>query len=117
MGDDQWGKQYKEHLNEAGVETTHVSITSNVTTGIAQITVAENGENQIVIVPGANSYLSVNDVHDAEQIIKNSDVIIGQLETPLESTLKAFKLSSGVSRGSFWLEISSNTSIHIVLPQ
>ncbi|CAH2041481.1 unnamed protein product, partial [Iphiclides podalirius] len=47
LGDDQWGKKYKDHLKEIGVEITYVSTASNVTTGIAQITVAENGENQI----------------------------------------------------------------------
>ncbi|KOB72371.1 Ribokinase [Operophtera brumata] len=54
LGDDQWGEKYKKHLNQVGVNVTHVQITPGVTTGIAQISVAENGENQIVIVPGAN---------------------------------------------------------------
>lgn len=68
-----------------------------MTTGIAQISVAESGENQIVIVPGANNYLTIQDVKNSADIIKNAEVIIGQLETPFESTLEAFKLCTGVS--------------------
>lgn len=68
-----------------------------MTTGIAQISVAESGENQIVIVPGANNYLTIQDVKNSADIIKNAEVIIGQLETPFESTLEAFKLCNGVS--------------------
>ncbi|CAK1582835.1 unnamed protein product [Parnassius mnemosyne] len=96
LGDDQWGQKYKEYLKEIGVDVTHAAITSNSSTGIAQIAVAENGENQIVIVPGSNNLLCSNDVKEAENLIKSADVIVGQLETPLESTLEAFKLSKGI---------------------
>ncbi|XP_049874856.1 ribokinase-like isoform X2 [Pectinophora gossypiella] len=96
LGDDQWGKQYKEYLGEVGVDVTHVHIQPNVTTGIAQISVAENGENQIVIVPGANNHLNKDDVKKAVELIKHADIIIGQLETPFETTLEAFKLNNGL---------------------
>lgn len=72
-------------------------MTQDVTTGIAQISVAESGENQIVIVPGANGHLSKSDVDEAKQLIETADILIGQLETPFETTLEAFKLNNGVS--------------------
>lgn len=97
LGDDQWGKQYKEHLKECGVNVTYTHNAANSTTGIAQISVAENGENQIVIVTGANKLLSKSDVQEALVLIKNADVLIGQLETPFETTVEAFKLNKGVS--------------------
>lgn len=80
-----------------GVNVTHVHIEPNATTGIAQISVADDGENQIVIVPGANNHLSKSDVQEAEELIKHADVLISQLETPFETTLEAFKLNTGVS--------------------
>lgn len=80
-----------------GVDITHVYITPNVTTGIAQITVAEGGENQIVIVPGANGKLNQGDVEACSELIETADILIGQLETPFETTLEAFKLNKGVS--------------------
>lgn len=97
LGDDHWGEKYKKHLNQVGVNVTHVQITPGVTSGIAQISVAENGENQIVIVPGANGHLSVKDVGESTELIRNADVLIGQLEIPFETTYEAFKINKGVS--------------------
>ncbi|XP_026330769.1 ribokinase-like isoform X2 [Hyposmocoma kahamanoa] len=96
LGDDQWGKKYKEHLKECGVNVTYSHNAANSMTGIAQISVAENGENQIVIVPGANKLLSKSDVQEALVLIKNADILIGQLEIPYETTLEAFKLNKGL---------------------
>lgn len=50
-----------------------------------------------MIVPGANNYLSKDDVKKSSELIKSADVLIGQLETPFETTLEAFKLARGVS--------------------
>ncbi|XP_046967687.1 ribokinase-like isoform X2 [Vanessa cardui] len=58
--------------------------------------VAENGENQIVIVAGANNFLSKSDIDLAKDLVKNADVLIAQLETPFETTLEAFKLNTGI---------------------
>ncbi|CAH0625413.1 unnamed protein product [Chrysodeixis includens] len=96
LGNDQWGKSYLDNLKQAGVDTTYVKLMEDVTTGIAQISVAENGENQIVIVPGANAYLGKEDTESSEELLKNADVLIGQLETPFETTLEAFKLNKGI---------------------
>lgn len=83
-------------MKEVGVDVSYVHITPNISTGIAQICVAENGENQIVIVPGSNGKLSKSDVENCAELIKNADVLIGQIETPFETTLEAFKLNKGV---------------------
>lgn len=88
--------QYKEHLKNLGVNVRYVQITANTSTGIAQISVAENGENQIVIVPGANNHLGLSDVENSIELIETADVLIGQLETPFETTLKAFEVAQGV---------------------
>ncbi|XP_030023563.2 ribokinase [Manduca sexta] len=96
VGDDQWGQQYKQYLKELGVDVSHTNITPNVTTGIAQISVADNGENQIIIVPGANNNLSTSDIEQSKEVIKQADVLIGQLETPFLTTLEAFKLNNGI---------------------
>ncbi|XP_026752535.1 ribokinase-like isoform X2 [Galleria mellonella] len=96
LGDDRWGTQYKQYLKDIGVDVTYVHITPKITTGIAQISVAESGENQIVIVPGSNGYLSKLDVKESADLIKSADVLIGQLETPFETTLEAFKLNKGI---------------------
>ncbi|XP_050668850.1 ribokinase-like [Leptidea sinapis] len=96
IGDDDWGIKYKENLISFGIDVTHAKITKGVSTGIAQISVAANGENHIVIVPGANKYLSTCDVEEAKVLVENADILISQLETPLETTYEAFKLCRGI---------------------
>ncbi|CAK1543069.1 unnamed protein product [Leptosia nina] len=96
VGEDFWGKKYIHNLKSFGINVTHTKETKDVTTGIAQISVAANGENQIVIVPGANNYLSVTDINEAQILIQDADVLISQLETPFDTTHEAFRLCKGV---------------------
>jgi ribokinase len=54
LGSDDIGKQLRAGLNKAGVDTTSVGTVPG-TSGVALITVAANGENSIVVAPGANT--------------------------------------------------------------
>lgn len=67
------------------------------TTGIAQIHVADNGDNQIVIVAGANNELSIEDIAATRETIDSSKVLVCQMETPLKSTFAALRGFKGVS--------------------
>lgn len=95
LGDDVFAKEYLEELQSGGINTKHVTITKGVSSGMAQITVADNGENQIVIVPGANSLLSEQDVNKAKEMITNAKIVLFQMETPLKTTLHALQLLQG----------------------
>ncbi|XP_071441918.1 ribokinase-like [Hetaerina americana] len=92
VGDDIFGTNYIKHLEDIGVDTKYVKQTKDVSSGIATIIVADSGENQIVIVGGANAKLSIEDVTDAAEVIKIAPVLVCQFETPLETTLAALKL-------------------------
>lgn len=50
------------------------------------------GNNNIVIIAGANDELKFDDVIEAESLIKKSKVIMFQFETPLQTTIKALEL-------------------------
>lgn len=67
------------------------------TTGIAQILVSDQGDNQIVIVVGANNLLSEKDVHKAKELFEKSKVLVCQLETPIQATIEALKEFNGIS--------------------
>lgn len=56
------------------MKTDYVRRIDGPTTGLASIVVAENGENQIVIVPGANGTLCIDDVENADDLLKASKV-------------------------------------------
>lgn len=96
LGDDIWGSKYIDNLIAQGVNTNYVKIAPNISSGIAQINVSNSGENQIVIVAGANQLLTPEDIHQASTIISDASVVILQLETPVDTAIKAMKLSNGV---------------------
>ncbi|XP_072396065.1 ribokinase-like [Diabrotica undecimpunctata] len=97
VGDDIWGPKYIQNLKSLNVSTDHVQITENSSSGIAQITVSEAGENQIVIVAGANNHLNTKDVEAAQDLISNAAVLVLQLETAQDVAIRAIQLCRGIS--------------------
>ncbi|KAL1494533.1 hypothetical protein ABEB36_010116 [Hypothenemus hampei] len=74
-----------------------MKITENSSSGIAQINVADNGLNQIVIVAGANQFLNSTDVENAKELISSAKVLVMQLETPVDTAIQVMRLSTGIS--------------------
>ena len=103
MGKDDLGDNYVDQLIQEGVDTTSIKRSETKTTGIACITVDNNGGNTIVIIPGANSELLPNEIENENiqtNLISNSRVLICQNEIPIETTLCALtmaKLSNTIS--------------------
>lgn len=61
--------------------------------GVAMIAVADDGENQIVVIPGANGCLSPTDVEQFANLIGNADILLLQLEVPMNCVLHAIKVA------------------------
>ncbi|MDF2613340.1 MAG: rbsK [Clostridia bacterium] len=91
VGNDQFGHTLMKSLECDGVEVSCIQITEGTSTGIATIIVNGDGDNSIIVVPGANFKLTPEDVDDAEVVIKNSDIMIAQLEVPIDTIKYAFK--------------------------
>lgn len=84
VGDDAYGQALRRSLAEAGVLTTHLG-TRGPRTGVALIEVGEIGENSIVVVPGANALLTTRDVEQALAALPEAEILLLQLEIPLET--------------------------------
>jgi ribokinase len=84
LGNDSFGAELRANLESAGVDTTAVEV-EPTSSGIAQIITAENGENIIVVTPGANAYLSSHYVEKHLDVIRGASIVLTQLETPLET--------------------------------
>uniref|UniRef100_A0A182JYQ6 Ribokinase n=1 Tax=Anopheles christyi TaxID=43041 RepID=A0A182JYQ6_9DIPT len=97
LGDDPWGTAYYTALAAEGVNVEHVDRVPDESTGIAQINVANNGDNQIVIVTGANKRLGPSDVVRRQDLFDRAHVLVCQLETPVEGTIAALHAFKGVS--------------------
>lgn len=92
VGDDAFGNELKQHLQNQGVHINDIQTISDTSSGVASITLSE-GDNSIIVVPGANLKLTPTLVHQHEQLIAHADILLLQLEIPLESVVKATELA------------------------
>jgi ribokinase len=83
VGTDEHGRELRRMLAEAGVDTGLVTEAVGYRTGLALITVDDAGENQIVVVSGANEATTARRVRDAESALTQASVIVAQGEIPL----------------------------------
>lgn len=93
VGDDQFGQAMTTMMNKEGIDTSALSTANNVPTGVALITTVPNGENTIIIEPGANAQLTPEDIEQAETLFKDAGIVLMQLETPIPTLAKAAELA------------------------
>lgn len=93
VGKDIFGEQAITGFKKDKIQTDYVFQDSNNPSGVALIFVADDGKNSIAVASGANSALSPADVKKASQAIKNADILVLQLETPLETVRTAIEIA------------------------
>jgi ribokinase len=96
VGEDVFGQALLENLASAGVDTTAVSQIPGPS-GIAQIQVADSGQNSIIVVPGANGKVTPAILHQHEEKIRNAGIVLLQLEIPLDTVLAACELCTSAN--------------------
>lgn len=82
VGGDAFGGQLLQHLEAAGVDASGVMV-SEGSSGVAVIAVAKNGQNSIVIVPGANALVTPDDLEANIDRLRAAGMVLTQLEVPL----------------------------------
>jgi ribokinase len=89
VGDDMFADNTIRNLSDVGIDTTYVRRVPGRSSGVAPIMVEPSGENSILIVKGANADLSPLDIERAGEALKACDLILLQLEVPLETVYAA----------------------------
>ena len=84
VGEGGFGQTLINSLKNDKVDTTYIQ-TAKCSTGVALITVDKNAQNSIVVSPGANFEVKEEDIDNNIEAIKNSDIVVLQLETPLNT--------------------------------
>jgi ribokinase len=84
-GNDVFGKQSVMLYNSENINTDFVFSDPNQPSGVALITVDSYGENCIVVASGANASLSPSDINKASREIESSDLVLMQLEIPIDT--------------------------------
>jgi ribokinase len=90
VGDDAFAPSLCDGLKRENVDISHVTRIENCSSGTASITVS-GGENEIVVVPGANAQLRPSHVAKAKHLIANADAVLVQMEIPLETVEAALR--------------------------
>ena len=92
VGNDIFGKQALEGFKSNNINARYIKTDSDEPSGVALIFVDEKGENSIAVASGANARLSHQDVTKAKKVIISADILLMQLETPMESIKTAAKI-------------------------
>lgn len=94
VGNDMFGRQAIEGFVSDGINTKHVIEDPGNPSGVALIFVDEHGENSIAVASGANAQLTPADVREARDAIAGADILLVQLETPVETVRAAVELAA-----------------------
>jgi ribokinase len=90
-GNDVFGESLLSNLAKAAVDTRAVARIPGPS-GVAQIQVADSGQNSIVVVPGANGAVTPDLIRQHADLIRSAGIVLLQLEIPLDTVLAACKL-------------------------
>jgi ribokinase len=94
VGDDTGGAAYRKHLaRHEGINVRALRILPGSPTGTALIAVDHFGQNNIIVVAGANARLTAADVRAQAAVIRRADALLAQLESPLPAVLEAMRLA------------------------
>ena len=93
VGSDEAGSAYIARLLALGIDVAPIRVQPDCPTGHALITVDEAGENSIVVVPGANAAVGLDDLA-VLQSVGPGDIVMLQLEVPLGVVAAAARRAS-----------------------
>jgi ribokinase len=93
LGNDSYGKSYHHYLVKNRLHQKYLLKNNKLPTGIALIELVPNGENRIIVSPGANGSLSVKDLKRISPPWKEIKVFVTQFEIPIETVKMGLKMA------------------------
>ncbi|HWK46244.1 MAG TPA: ribokinase [Stellaceae bacterium] len=98
VGDDLFAQNTIENFERLGIDTRHVGRVPGMSSGVAPIFVLPSGENSILIIKGANGALAPADIDRAAEDLARADLILMQLEVPLETVYHTIALGARLGK-------------------
>jgi ribokinase len=98
VGDDDLGEAAITSYQAEGIDTQQVTRSPGTASGVALILIDAAGENAIAVASGANSSLSPADIDAAAPTIHAADIVLVQLEIPLDAVQRAVELAAAAGR-------------------
>ena len=94
IGNDELGKSASDLFESEGINTSLIQVIDDVPSGVAMIFVSDAGENCISVAPGANRALTSEIIRRHESAISKADMLLLQLESPMEAIVEAIDIAS-----------------------
>lgn len=94
VGDDDFGRKQRHCLEREGIDLAHLAARPECATGVAVITLDGGGQNSIILSPEANGTVTAEQVAAAAAVIADADMLLCQLEIPLEAVTRAIELAA-----------------------
>lgn len=98
IGNDIFGKQALQQFRKEGINTEFILSDPDNPSGVALITVDSKGENSIVVAQGSNGTLSPEDLQKAENELVNAEIVLMQLEIPLQTVAFAARKAAAAGK-------------------
>ena len=98
VGDDLFAQDQRANFERHGIDTKHVGSVPGMSSGVAPIFVLPSGENSILIIKGANGALMPADIDRASEDLARADLILMQLEVPLETVYHTSALGARLGK-------------------
>jgi len=96
VGNDENGKLLKDNLKSVNVKDCVKEIDTK--TGVAFVTVDSNGDNSIIVISGSNTKVDKSFIDENIDLLKESDIIVMQLEIPIDTVLYTLKLAKELGK-------------------
>ena len=98
VGDDAFGQESIAGYQRDGIDVSHMKVIPGVSTGVALINVDNQGRNMITVASGANLQLTTAVIQEQRALIEQAEVLLLQLETPLDAVIAAIEIAHRAKR-------------------
>lgn len=98
VGNDSFGTKAISGFEKEGIHTNHIFMDDKAPSGVASIIIDESGQNTIVVAPGANNLLNEEDIDISREAIEHADLVLIQLEIPLNTVLFCIKAAQQLGK-------------------
>ena len=93
LGNDEFGKEHVESLKKERIAHQSVLLDDTSRTGVGNVTIDSDGNNKIIVVPGANLELKTVDITNHKKLIKDADIVVLQLEVPMDVVYRCINIA------------------------
>lgn len=98
VGKEHTGNILIKNLQSAGVDTSGIAQIENIPSGQAYIALEETGENCIIVIPGANEFVTRDLIDKNMHLIEQCDFILMQFEIPLDTIRYVKEISHSLGK-------------------